>query len=71
MTREEKLIVRGISHCEEINIPNRRVHCCYTNNCNKHLPPMTIETYVDSYGSQSNLPSIALIFFSINYFILF
>lgn len=55
-TSVEKLVLRGIEYCEEINIPNRRVHCCYTNNCNKQLPPMTIKTLSDmmSEGSMIN-----------------
>jgi hypothetical protein len=63
------MILRGINVCQEINIHNRRVHCCYTNNCNKQQPPMTVKTLSDlSDGTndlksncQLNLPSIILI----------
>lgn len=71
---EEKLILRGIQNCQELNIPNRRIHCCYSNNCNKQLPPMTIQTLADSLRSAGSIvessspqyfPSICVIVFSI------
>ena len=68
-TGGEKLILRGIDNCEEIDIPNRRVHCCYTDYCNKHLPTVNIKTLsdlmtdemdIDSNGYES-IPSLILI----------
>jgi hypothetical protein len=63
------MILRGINGCQEINIPNRRVHCCYTSSCNKQQPPMTVKTLSDlsdetkdlKSNCQLNLPSIILI----------
>lgn len=37
----------GVRFCEEIDIDNHRVHCCYTDNCNNHPPEMRIKTLTD------------------------
>ncbi|CAF1518282.1 unnamed protein product [Rotaria sordida] len=64
ITNTEKLILRGIKYCEELNVISHRIYCCNTDNCNKWLPPMTIETFIYS-NNQQYLPSMILIIFSI------
>ena len=52
-----------------MDIPNHRVFCCYTDNCNKQLPSMTIRTLADlmpietrsESGNQRHISSISLI----------
>jgi hypothetical protein len=67
----ERIILRGIkrSDCTDINIPNRRVYCCGTDFCNKHLQPMIVQSISDSIGkniesnNQRLISSIILITF--------
>jgi hypothetical protein len=61
-TGTEKLILRGTKHCKELNINNHRVHCCHTNNCNRWLPQITIQTDIYS-NHQRRLPSMILLSF--------
>lgn len=56
-TGQAKLILRGIDHCEEIDVPNRRVHCCYTDNCNKQLPALNIKTLSDMMSEEMEIDS--------------
>ncbi|CAF1234164.1 unnamed protein product [Rotaria sp. Silwood1] len=72
-TGEEKLILRGVKDCEELNIPNHRTHCCYTDNCNKQLPTMITRTLADimpretrsESNNQCHISSIILIILNI------
>ncbi|CAF2518795.1 unnamed protein product [Rotaria sp. Silwood2] len=56
-TGEEKLILRGVKYCEELNIPNHRIHCCYTDNCNKQLPKMITLSLADIMPMETKLAS--------------
>ena len=56
-TGEEKIILRGIDNCEEIDMPNRRVHCCYRDNCNKQLPAMNVKTLTDLIRDEMDIDS--------------
>ena len=56
-TGEERIIVRGIDHCVKLNIPNRRVHCCYTNKCNNQFPPMIVKTSIDLISDERDVDS--------------
>jgi hypothetical protein len=57
-TGEEKLALRGVEHCKESDIINRRISCCNTDNCNRRIPPMTVQTDISSnnqrYFSSNN-----------------
>ena len=57
LTQRETVILRGIENCQEINVPNRRVHCCYTDHCNKHRLPMSINPTIDVSGGTNDLKS--------------
>ncbi|CAF0900213.1 unnamed protein product [Rotaria sordida] len=78
-TGQEKLILRGSKDCNELNIPNHRIHCCYTDNCNKQLPIMIIHSLADIVAmeprSKSNnqcyISSIILIILNIVFLIFF
>ncbi|CAF4334099.1 unnamed protein product, partial [Adineta steineri] len=68
-TQEHKIILRGIADCDEIDEPNHRVYCCYTDNCNRYTPQITIRipanlTTIESEresSSQNYISSIMLI----------
>ena len=66
------MILRGIEHCEEIDKPNHRVHCCYTNHCNKQQPKLVIQTktvpaakgFITKSNAQRHISSIILVAFT-------
>jgi hypothetical protein len=69
-TDQAKLILRGIKRdqCTDLNVPNRRVYCCNTHNCNKHLPPMIVSIRAKMVSSnQRHVSSIILIMFAITF----
>ncbi len=63
-TGVEKLILRGVKYCEELDVINHRTYCCYTNNCNKWVPTMAIQTLIVS-NYERYLPSMILVIGSI------
>ncbi|CAF2551359.1 unnamed protein product [Rotaria sp. Silwood2] len=65
ITGAEKISLRGIKYCEELNVINHRIYCCNTDHCNKWLPPMTIQTTFIYSNDQQYLPSMILTILSI------
>ncbi|CAF1401307.1 unnamed protein product [Rotaria sp. Silwood1] len=64
ITDTEILILRGTKDCEELNVINHRIHCCYTDDCNRRLPHMIRQTLIYS-NDQQYLSSMILTIFSI------
>ncbi|CAF2092283.1 unnamed protein product [Rotaria magnacalcarata] len=79
LTEEETIILRGEKNCQELNEPNHRVYCCFTDYCNKILPPMISKSLADlmpfDESRKSNnlhyVPSTILIVLNIIIFSLF
>ncbi|CAF4886909.1 unnamed protein product, partial [Rotaria magnacalcarata] len=69
----------GEKNCQELNEPNHRVYCCFTDYCNKILPPMISKSLADlmpfDESRKSNnlhyVPSTILIVLNIIIFSLF
>ncbi|CAF4402789.1 unnamed protein product [Adineta steineri] len=68
ITQKHKIILRGIEYCQPSDEPNHLVYCCYTDNCNRYTPQITIRSSGDLMSSsQIHISSTILISITISF----
>ncbi|CAF4136389.1 unnamed protein product [Adineta steineri] len=68
ITQKHKIILRGIEDCQPLDVPNHLAYCCYTDNCNRYGPQITIRSSGDLMSSsQIHISSTILIGITISF----